>query len=79
MQSMSEHAEQRAATRHLTPEELAGRLNFCLETTRRKLRSGEIPAMKFGRSWRIPVAVVEEYERRAQFSTKGWTNLVEDQ
>lgn len=55
--------------RHLTPQQLATRWSFCLETTRRKLRSGEIPALKLGRSWRIPLAVVEDYERRCVISS----------
>jgi excisionase family DNA binding protein len=70
VQTINKDSAQSAATRHLSPEQLASRLNFCLETTRRKLRCGEIPALKFGRSWRIPVAVVEEYERRSLFPTK---------
>jgi excisionase family DNA binding protein len=37
----------------LTPREVARRKRVSVETIRRMLRSGEIPAEKFGRQWRI--------------------------
>jgi excisionase family DNA binding protein len=54
-------------TQHFTPEELASRWNFCLETMRRMLRRGDVAGLKFGRSWRIPRSAVEEYERGSRY------------
>ena len=67
MKLTSSDSDKSVAIRHLTPDELSSRLRLCLETIRRKLRSGEIPALKFGRSWRVSVAAVEEYERQSMF------------
>jgi excisionase family DNA binding protein len=37
----------------LTTREVAARLRLNVEVVRRKLRRGEIPAVKVGRLWRI--------------------------
>lgn len=50
----------RAADDYLTPEEVAAILKVSVATVRRKLRSGELPAMKFGRSWRIKRSTLDE-------------------
>lgn len=59
-----------AETRHLTPEQLARRQNCGVETIRRKLRAGEIRALKVGKLWRVPLSFVEEYERAALVPTE---------
>jgi hypothetical protein len=41
----------------LTPEEFAAKIQFHPESIRRSCRSGAIAAKKFGRAWRIPIAV----------------------
>lgn len=41
----------------LTPEEFAAKIQFHPESIRRSCRSGAIAAKKFGRSWRIPIAI----------------------
>lgn len=33
----------------------------------RLLETGEIPAYKVGRNWKVPVSVLEEYVRRRSF------------
>lgn len=38
----------------LTPDDVAERLKMHRDTVRRLLRSGEIPGVKIGRSWRVP-------------------------
>ncbi|WP_430755374.1 helix-turn-helix domain-containing protein [Mycolicibacterium septicum] len=44
----------------LTPTEAAERLNLHVETVRRMLRDGELPAAKVGkRSWRIRAEVID--------------------
>jgi excisionase family DNA binding protein len=41
------------APQMLTPEEAAARLSVHVETLRRLIRRGELPARKIGRMWRI--------------------------
>ncbi len=50
----------RAADDYLTPEEVAEILKVSVATVRRKLRSGELPATKFGRSWRIRRSTLDD-------------------
>ncbi len=45
---------------YLTVKEAAELLRVSTATVFRKLRSGELPATKFGRSWRIRRSVLDE-------------------
>ncbi len=45
---------------YLTPAEAAAILKVSVATVWRKLRSGELPATKFGRSWRIKRRTLDE-------------------
>lgn len=40
--------------RMLSVRETAEIMGWCLDSVRRKLRSGEIPGVRLGRNWRIP-------------------------
>lgn len=47
-------------TKYLTIEEVAKRLRVNKRTVYRLAEKGEIPAFKFGKSWRIDQAKLEE-------------------
>lgn len=40
--------------RMLSVRETAEIMGWCLDSVRRKLRSGEMPGVRLGRSWRVP-------------------------
>lgn len=46
----------------LTPEEVAAKLRLHIQTVYELLRSGEIPAYKTGRHWKIDKADFEAYK-----------------
>jgi excisionase family DNA binding protein len=50
-------------TEYVTPEQIARRHVVCLETVHRRIRSGELPAMRIGRLWRVPVAELVRFEK----------------
>lgn len=50
-------------TKYLTPEHVAARYQICLATVHRKLRRGEIRALRIGHLWRIPEFELERYEK----------------
>lgn len=50
--------------RELTIAEVAVSLRASVETVRKLLQEGAIPARKQGRQWRVTEADVEEYKRR---------------
>ena len=45
----------------VTPREAAKMLFASLDTVNAKCHSGEIPAYRDGRNWKIPIAGLEEY------------------
>ena len=45
----------------LTTQEIAEKLKLNVEVVRRKLRSGEIPATKMGRLWRVKDMELQRY------------------
>lgn len=45
----------------LTPEQVAERLGCETETVNAKAAARELPAVKFGRSWRFPVEAMNRY------------------
>ena len=47
-----------------TIRQLADEKQLCPATVRRLILAGELKAVKWGRSWRIPRASVEEFETR---------------
>ena len=47
-----------------TIKQLADEKQLCPATVRRLILAGELKAVKWGRTWRIPQASVEEFERR---------------
>jgi len=47
----------------LSPREVAGQLGVSLETVRRHLRSGELPAAKHGRRYFILRSAVQDFLR----------------
>lgn len=50
----------------LTEEEVAAILDCALKTVQEKARSGELPAVKIGRSWRFPrVALLQRLNEMA--------------
>lgn len=52
-------------TAHLTPADLAARWKRSTPWVRALLAAERIPgAIRVGSRWRIPIAAVEEYERR---------------
>jgi excisionase family DNA binding protein len=53
--------------RYLTIEELAKKLKVAKITIYRMARKGDIPAFKFGRSWRIDQAKLDKlFERKVK-------------
>jgi excisionase family DNA binding protein len=44
--------------RPLTTDQVAELLGVCRHTVIRQIRSGALPANKFGRAWRVPAAAV---------------------
>ena len=47
-----------------TIKQLADEKQLCPATVRRLILAGELKAVKWGRSWRIPREAVEEFESR---------------
>ena len=45
----------------ISASETAQRLGISLETTLRLLEFGEIPAIRFGRNWKVPIRVLDEW------------------
>lgn len=45
----------------ISASETAQRLGISLETTLRLLEFGEIPAIRFGRNWKVPIVALEEW------------------
>lgn len=45
----------------LTPDDVAARLKMHRDHVRRLLRSGEIPAVKIGRAWRVSSEKLAEW------------------
>lgn len=54
-----------ANTRFLTVAEVAAVMRVSKMTVYRLVHSGEMPAVRFGRSYRVPEAAVEEFVRRS--------------
>ena len=48
----------------LTTREIADKLKLNVETVRRKLRAGDIPARKIGRLWRVDDTELQRYVNR---------------
>jgi excisionase family DNA binding protein len=55
----------------LTPDEVAGCLRVSIQTVRRWINAGKLPAYKVGRAWRIKEADLESWleERRIAATT----------
>lgn len=51
----------------LTVAEVAGRMRVSKMTVYRLVHSGELPAVRFGRSFRVQRAAVEELIRQAHY------------
>lgn len=49
---------------YLTTEDVAARMRVSRNTVLEKLGSGELPAVKFGKQWRILATEFEEYLRQ---------------
>jgi excisionase family DNA binding protein len=54
-----------ANTDFLTVAEVADQMRVSKMTVYRLIHSGELPAVRFGRSYRVPEVAVEEYVRAA--------------
>lgn len=54
----------------LTPEEAAPCLGLSPAGVRAAIRRGEVAAVRFGRSWRVPLRVLQDLEDRAV--AEGW-------
>ncbi|WP_247827085.1 helix-turn-helix domain-containing protein [Arthrobacter antioxidans] len=50
----------------LTVAEVAGLMRVSKMTVYRLVHAGELPAVQFGRSYRVPESAVEDFLRRAQ-------------
>lgn len=59
-----EVAKDKEAT--LTPGQVAQRLGVSLPFVYYQLWAGKLPGQKVGKSWRIPLSVVEQYERQRE-------------
>ncbi len=51
----------------LTVAEVAARMRVSKMTVYRLLHSGEMPAVRVGRSYRVPEAAVDEFLRKSYF------------
>lgn len=51
---------------HLRPRQVAGYLGMSLTSVYDRLRRGELPAVRIGTAWRIPVAELQEYLRASR-------------
>jgi len=49
--------------KYLAPEEVASTLNVTRQTVYNWVRSGELPATKIGRTWRVTMQDIEEKRR----------------
>jgi len=56
-----------AAVRFLTVAEVAQRIRVSKMTVYRLVHSGELEAVRVGRSFRVPDGAVDEYLRRSYF------------
>lgn len=54
-----------ADVRFLTVAEVADVMRVSKMTVYRLVHSGDMPAVRFGRSYRVPESAVEQYVRRA--------------
>jgi excisionase family DNA binding protein len=54
MKTNREHGVSLKGERMLSVRETAQIMGWCLDSVRRKLRSGEMPGVRLGRNWRIP-------------------------
>ncbi|WP_298253872.1 helix-turn-helix domain-containing protein [uncultured Arthrobacter sp.] len=50
----------------LTVAEVAGMMRVSKMTVYRLVHAGELPAVQFGRSYRVPESAVEDFVRRAR-------------
>ena len=62
---MSESEERLSEVRFLTVAEVAALMRVSKMTVYRLVHSGRMPAVRFGRSFRVPEAAVEQYLRNA--------------
>ncbi|GAB3756571.1 helix-turn-helix domain-containing protein [Zhihengliuella flava] len=58
-----------ADARFMTVAEVAEVMRVSKMTVYRLVHSAELPAVRFGRSYRVPENAVEEYLRRAQIDS----------
>ncbi|MDF5756610.1 helix-turn-helix domain-containing protein [Spongiactinospora sp. TRM90649] len=61
---MTKHADV-STHAYVTVAEFAERFGLSKMTVYRAVQSGDVPAIRIGRSYRIAKAVVEEFDRRA--------------
>lgn len=54
-----------AHAQYLTVAEVASAMRVSKMTVYRLVQSGDLPAVRFGRSYRVPIAAVEEYLARS--------------
>jgi excisionase family DNA binding protein len=54
-----------SSSRFLTVAEVAEMMRVSKMTVYRLVHSGEMPAVRFGRSYRVPEAAVEQYLRKS--------------
>ncbi len=57
--------QQFADVKFLTVQEVAGLMRVSKMTVYRMVHAGELPAVRFGRSYRVPANAVESYLRSA--------------
>jgi excisionase family DNA binding protein len=61
MKMNPEHGVKLKGERMLSVRETAQIMGWCLDSVRRKLRSGEMPGVRLGRNWRIPESHLASY------------------
>ena len=67
--STGDHSESRSESKFLTVAEVAAMMRVSKMTVYRLVHSGELPAVRVGRSFRVPEDQVNEYLQRSFFQT----------
>jgi len=63
------HPGEHVTVQFLTVAEVAARMRVSKMTVYRLVHSGELPAVRVGRSFRVPEDAVNDYLRRSFFQT----------